>query len=312
MAGQLAHVGKIEDADVRPIVSPGGPYGYRNRMDFRVVGGAPALHRSSSKQLVALGECHILHPSLQEVFDRLGDLSGATGVTLRVSETTGRRLAVVTGTVPPQAGEWGCAVARRTREGVRAIVGRPSLREEIEGANLRVTGTAFFQNSRAGARSLVALVADALDNAPGEVMVDGFAGGGLFAATIGRTAGEVVAIETDPTAVADLAHNLEQNHIHGEVIEGRFEDELGSIPGQIDTLVIDPPRTGLRTRGVEAILDTMPQTVAYVSCDPASFARDAAGLVAGGYRLDWVTPVDLFPQTWHVESVARFRVAGTG
>ena len=312
VAGQLAHLGRIVDADVRPTVSPGPPYGYRNRMDFRVLDGRPALHRSRSKDLVALDECHLLHPGLRDLFESLGDLSGASALTLRVSEATGQRLALVTGKVPGDADTWGCAVAQRSNRGLRKVIGALAIREEVAGARLRITGGAFFQNNTAGAAALASLVEEALEPTASDRMVDGYAGGGLFAATAGRSVREVVAIETSTTAVEDLTHNLETNGIHGEVIAGRFETELASVAGQVDLLVVDPPRVGLRSEGVDAVLDTMPRTLAYVSCDPASFARDAAALVAGGYTLEWVAPVDLFPQTWHIESVARFTRVGGG
>ena len=306
MASQLAHLGKIEDAEVRPTVAPGPAYGYRNRMDFRVFGGRPALNRSRSKDLVALDECHLLHPSLREVFDNLGDLSGATEVMLRAASATGERLAVVRGRVPEHAESWQSRVAQRTQHGLRSVFGPSHVSEHVAGARFRITGGAFFQNNTDGAEALVALVREALAPSAGDVFVDCYAGGGLFTVTVGKDAGEVHAIEVSPTALSDLRHNLEANEVKGEVLPGEFETRLAAVPGPIDLLVVDPPRTGLRSAGVEAVLDAFPRVIAYVSCDPASFARDAGALVGQGYRLNWVTPVDLFPQTWHVEAVARF------
>ena len=199
---------------------------------------------------------------------------------LRVATATGERLAVVSGRVPEHAESWQSRVAQRTQHGLRSVLGPSHVSEHVAGARFRITGGAFFQNNTAG--------------------------GGLFTVTVGKEAGEVHAIEVSPTALSDLRHNLEANEVKSEVVPGEFEACLAAVPGLIDLLVVDPPRTGLRSAGVEAVLDAFPRVIAYVSCDPASFARDAGELVGQGYRLDWVTPVDLFPQTWHVEAVARF------
>lgn len=303
--GQLAHIGGLSDVDVRHTASPGPAFGYRNRMDFKVVDGSPALHRRRSKELVALDECLVIHPLLRDMFDRLGDLAGVRSVTLRAGITTGQKLAVVVGGVPDQAGDWDCGVAQRSRSGLRTVVGAGAIHEEVAGATFRITGTTFFQNNTQGAETLVELVTEALDPRPGDVLVDAYAGGGLFAATVGKRCGEVITIEVSPGAIGDLRHNLEEAGVHGTVVQGDAGDEIGDLGIAVDLVVVNPPRTGLRSEGVEAILDAGPRVVAYVSCDPASFARDAKQLVSGGYELEWIAPVDMFPQTYHIEAVAR-------
>jgi 23S rRNA (uracil1939-C5)-methyltransferase len=186
------------------------------------------------------------------------------------------------------------------------VLGSPCVHEVVAGITFRISGLSFFQANTAGAAALVDLVADALAPGPDDGLVDAFAGVGLFAATVGAAAGRVSAIELAPTAVADLAHNLDTAGIEADVLVGDFTTRLGDVAGPVDLLVVDPPRVGLRADGVAAAVEAGPAVMAYVSCDPAALARDAALLAAAGYRLDWVTPVDLFPQTWHIEAVARF------
>jgi 23S rRNA (uracil1939-C5)-methyltransferase len=91
------------------------------------------------------------------------------------------------------------------------------------------------------------------------------------------------------------------------VISKRFERARPLLPKSWDLAVVDPPRVGLGRAGVNTLVAGRPRSIAYVSCDPATFARDAAWLVAAGYQLDWVQPVDLFPQTFHIELVGAFR-----
>ncbi len=302
VVGQLAHLGGIADPPVRPAISPGAPYGYRTRADFEVLDGRPAFHRTRSSDLTTIESCLVLHPLVAAVVPRLVDLGGAEEVTVRASISSGEVLAVIRGRVPDSVGDWGCAVTHRDGERLVPLIGSPAITETVDGAALRITGDAFFQNHAAGASTLVSLVAEALDPRPGETLLDAYAGGGLFGATVGRRAGRVVAVEWSDLAVADLSHNLaEVDH----TILAMPVDEIEGA-GEWDVAVLDPPRKGLGPESVRAVVSGGPRTIAYVSCDPASLARDTRDLVEAGYRLEWVAPVDMFPQTFHVEAVAAF------
>jgi len=307
VAGQLEHLGRHPDPPVSDTVVPGPAYGYRNRMDYRVTRGRPALHERRSRRLVPLAECPILHPSLAALMTDLGDLTGATAITLRVATTTGDVLAVVTGTLPAQASAWGCNVAVIEDEALRAVHGDPFLFETVAGVPFRITGTSFFQNNTPGAEALVELTAASADVGPEDTLLDAYAGGGLFAATVGRSAGRVVAVEVDPVATSDLQSNLNRAGIEDfRIIRSTTEDAIEQIDEYWDVAIADPPRGGLGDDGVAAVIAADPRTLVYVSCDPASLARDSALLAATGYRLELVTPVDLFPQTFHIECVSRF------
>ncbi len=309
VAGQLAHLGGLVDPPVRPTVAPGEPFGYRNRMDYRIREGRPALHQRRSRDLVALSDCDILHPNLADVFADLGDLSGVRALTLRTSVATGDVLAAIAGDVPRHAATtWGCNILQLADDGSRIVQGGDFIEETVAGVPFRITGTAFFQNNTAGAEELVRLVDEAADVEANDTLLDAYAGGGLFAATVGRSAGRVLTIEIDDVAAADLHANLNRAGI-GEfrIIRAATEDAIERMDEYWDVVIADPPRKGLGADGVDAITAASPRTVVYVSCDPASLARDAGLLDEFGYELDWVTPVDMFPQTFHIECVARFR-----
>jgi 23S rRNA (uracil1939-C5)-methyltransferase len=311
LEGQLAHLGGVTDADVRPIITPGPDFGYRNRMDFRVRGGKPALSRARSNELVALDECSLLHPTLFELFSQLGPLDGLRRVTLRVGARTGDVLVVLTGEVPEQAPAWGVAVAVAGRS-VKAVIGEPTITEVVAGVPFRIGATSFFQSNTDGADALVSLVTEAASVEVDDVMLDGFAGGGLFATTVGRAARRVVAVESHPGAVKDLRFNLRRAEIESTVVTRDFALAPIHIDEPWNVAVVDPPRTGLGSSGVDALTAADPQRIVYVSCDPASLARDTKLLRASGYHLEWATPVDLFPQTFHVETVARFTLVAGG
>ena len=310
VAGQLAHLGGVADAVVRPVVSPGGAYGYRNRMDFRVAVGRPALFRARSKDLVPLTRCLLLHPGLQDVFASLGPLDGAHRLTLRTGVRTGDLLVIISGTVPEQAARWGASVVRAHRHRLEVVHGDRSITEIVGGHRFRVTGTAFFQNNTEGAEALVTLAREAAGLTDDDVLLDAFAGSGLFAVNLGASVDRVIAVEVSGTAVSDLRRNLTTAGLaHARVLRGAFEQVAGIVDDYWTVAVVDPPRSGLGESGVAAVTAARPRTIVYVSCDPASLARDARHLAAAGYRLDWAAPVDMFPQTYHVETVARFVAA---
>jgi 23S rRNA (uracil1939-C5)-methyltransferase len=294
VAGQLRHLGGIEEVDVRPIVAPGEPYHYRNRIDLHVDRGRPALVRGGSNELVPIDVCLLADEALVELFGRLGDLRGVERISLRTGVNTGETVVVLDGELPMSSDDWGVPF------GGDDIV----FHEVIAGHVFQITGTAFFQNNSAGAEALVELVAEAATIESGDRVLDAYAGGGLFTATVTAEADEVVAIESDALALEDLLANTDV-----EVIEADVADGLAELPADWDVVIVDPPRVGLGAEVTGLLSELRPGVIASVSCDVASFARDASALTAAGYVLEWVQPVDMFPQTPHIETVSRFTLA---
>lgn len=305
VAGQLEHLGGVTGAELRPIIAPGEPFGYRNRMTFHIRNGLPGLYRRRSRDQVPIASCPLLHPGLQDLYRRLGPLPGASEVTLRLGVRTGEQMVLVRGSIPDLARSWGVSVVRMSGRRFEPIVGPPRIHEDVAGVRFRITGPAFFQVNTAGAAALVDLVAEALQPGPADTLLDAFAGVGLFSATLGKLVDRVIAVESNGLAAADLRANLREAGVNqGRVVRARFEE--ADLPGRWDLAVCDPPRRGLGASGVRSLTSGEPRRIAYVSCDPASLARDTQLLTKAGYRLLWARPVDLFPQTFHVETVAVF------
>ncbi len=306
VVGQLEHLGRISSPVVHDTLTVGPDFGYRNRMDFHVVDGTPALFRQRSNDLVPLDECSLMVPELQEVFARLGDLAGVDRLTLRSGTATGTVLAIVEGVVPDQVDTWGVTVFHRTDRRLQRVIGVDDLVEVVDGVTFEIPPDGFFQNNTAGAVALVRLVAGILEVEPHETLLDGYCGVGLFGATVGRSAARVLGIESVPGAVEHARRNLDRAGVDHKVIRGSFTRDIEALDEYWDVAVVDPPRKGLGERGVDAVTAAMPRRIAYVSCDPASLARDARLLGRSGYTFVEATPVDMFPQTYHVETVARF------
>ena len=144
-------------------------------------------------------------------------------------------------------------------------------------------------------------------------LLDVYCGVGLFSAFFAPRVATVTGIESAPTACEDFALNLDEFE-NVALYEAAAEDVLPLLDLRPDVVLLDPPRAGLDRRALDAVLKMAPATIAYVSCDPSTLARDAARLVSisstqgisGGYRLTDVTPFDLFPQTFHIESISIF------
>lgn len=307
VAGQLRHVGGMVEPAIGAIVGSSETFGYRNRMTFHVGDGRPGLYRHRSKELVPISACLLLVPGLAELYDRLGDLSGVDEITLRMGVTTGERAVLIRGRIPEQAAAWSASVVRLAGRRFEPVMGPPYVHEVVGGVRFRITGPAFFQVNTAGAEILTELVGDALQPSGADTLLDAYAGVGLFSATVGKSAGRVIAVESSGVALGDLRHNLSEAGIaNHEVVRGRFEEFAPATSWSI--AVCDPPRTGLGKQGVAALVGGAPRRIAYVSCDPASLARDTRLLDEAGYRLEKVIPVDLFPQTFHVEAVAGFEL----
>jgi len=282
VVSQLAHVGRLE-AEVGPALAVGDPYRYRNRVDLRTTGGKFALLEEASHTRVAIDDCLLVVEPLRRLLNRL-EPGDNRRVTLRAGVTTDEVVAIGSGPgyTPTSA----------------ALI-----HEVVGGVRFRISGKAFFQINTPGAEQLVQLVARALEQTDrAGTLVDGYAGGGLFAATVGSGFDTVVAVESDPTAVSDLTINCSSARVVAVPVEEAFE----RLPARVEAVVVDPPRQGLGRVVVEGIVARSPSVVVSVSCDPASAARDSRLLVDAGYSLDWVQPVDLFPQTPHIETVSRF------
>ena len=147
---------------------------------------------------------------------------------------------------------------------------------------------------------------------PAKTILDIYCGVGLFSAFLAPKCDKLIAVESSSSACEDFAVNLDEFD-HVELYEGAAEDVIPALVGWINNLpdkqpiiLLDPPRAGVDKRALDGIRDLAPQFIAYISCDPSTLARDATRLIAGGYRLVDVTPFDLFPQTYHVESISLF------
>jgi 23S rRNA (uracil1939-C5)-methyltransferase len=170
----------------------------------------------------------------------------------------------------------------------------------------RVSASSFFQVNTGTAEKMVAHLMDNLPLTATSTVMDIYCGVGLFSAQIAPEVGRLIGIEENPLAVEDFATNLDA-YDNVEIYEAAAEDLLPSLDVQPDIIVVDPPRAGLAPEVLDAIAAKKPGVLAYISCDPATFSRDAKRLRKAGFVLQQITPFDLFPQTYHIETISFWR-----
>ena len=305
VAEQLRRLAKV---DLLPEVEevPGAPdgLGWRTRMSFAVdAAGRAGLHKHRSHELELVDRCLIAAPDLEAVGAERLPWPGATSV--EVGGSGGQRAVAVQSTkgaraTAPDDLEAGLVVDGHN---VRAPHG---LVHEVLGRRFEVAAGGFWQVHPGAATALATAVLDALDPQPGERALDLYAGVGLFAALLGERVGPtgaVTAVEADARACADAARNT-GDLPHVRIRTAPVSAALLTQVGTPDLVVLDPPRAGAGLETTRALAAMRPRRLAYVACDPASFARDLRVLLDAGWSLADLRGLDLFPMTEHVELVA--------
>jgi 23S rRNA (uracil1939-C5)-methyltransferase len=175
----------------------------------------------------------------------------------------------------------------------------PSLTYNAAGAQYRVSAGSFFQTNRFLTDEMVSLVTGGRS---GEVALDLYAGVGLFAVPLAKSFVKVIAVEASTYSAADLKHNSPANV---RAVRETTDRYMAKHTGSVDLIVVDPPRAGLGEKVTRALLRLAAPRITYVSCDPSTLARDLRALLAGGYRVEEMHLLDLFPQTFHIETLVQ-------
>lgn len=311
---QLTRIGRIENPPVREMVASPNEWNYRNHIQFHLTQeGRLGYVGADGRSLMAISECCLPEPALADIWPTLEFEPGLglERVSLRLG-ADGAAMLVLESPEPPELQlEADLSVVHLRGEEAVVMAGDGHLVMEIGGRLLRVSAGSFFQVNSGAAAAMVSHLLEELPVTPRTTLLDVYCGVGLFSAFFAGRVGRLVGIELSASAGEDFAVNLDEFE-NVELYEGAAEDVLPYLggaeggPGSQEIVIVDPPRAGLEKRVLEALLARGPERIAYVSCDPSTLARDAARLIGGGYRLKQVTPFDLFPQTYHIESISIF------
>jgi 23S rRNA (uracil1939-C5)-methyltransferase len=198
------------------------------------------------------------------------------------------------------------SVVHLSPAGSLVIAGSEYLWMEIKGQRLRLSAGAFFQSNQAVAEQILDFLLEHVALSANDTLLDVYCGVGLYSLFLAPKVGRLIGIESSPFACRDYEFNLDPfNHV--ELYEATAEQVLTHINLHPQTVLVDPPRSGLSKIVREALLRLAPQQVVYISCDAATFARDAFHLTQNGYRLEQLAFFDMFPQTYHLEEVGIWR-----
>ena len=346
----LRRIGGFAQVDVRRPVGMTNPRNYRNKMALvvdRPPSGETSFgfYQARSHALVRIDSCPVVLPQLDAAIAGLYDASrapdardafaGAKHAIVRAGAASGQAvLSITTDRQSPAIKDRAPAIARRVRGVVgisnsfeprtaNAVLGRKMLyvwgqremEETIEGVRYRVSPASFFQvNSEMVGRIFRFLAPGLTEN---RSIVDLYCGAGTFAIFFASRGARVVGVEENPAAVREARENAALNDVESRVrfVEGRVEGAIVHKDGKkaledADIVFLDPPRKGSDEATLDAIAAAGVADVWYLSCNPATLARDLAYLAKRGYALGVVQPFDMFPQTGHVETLATLHKAG--
>jgi len=271
---QLTRIGKLTDPTVLTCLPSPHPYGYRNHARLqRTATGAVGYRAARSHEVVPITTCPILEPQLAEALHRL----------IHSEQSPDQAEIELRAPTPLAIGDYTYTIAP----------------------------DAFFQVNTAVAAQLVAEVLQALALQGQEQVLELYCGMGLFTVPTAAGAAYVLGIEANATAIVDAQRNAEQAGVAArvELMAAPVERALHQpavAQRKWDALLLDPPRAGVSPSAMTALLDLASPKIVYISCDPATLARDAQLLCTNGYHLHYAQPLDMFPQTHHVETVALF------
>ncbi len=264
-------------------------FNYRNHARFTVrFGGQLGFSNRITRRFVRVDECMLMDSKINSFLSQLQDNSSeTTNLSIRVGANTDDYL------IQPEL----------SGPDIDFETGQKWYVENMLNREFRVASPSFFQVNTRQAEFMINLVGDKLGLNGDEILVDAYAGVGVFASLLSDRVRKVIAVEESQAAVKDALFGLNDlQNVH--YIQGKTEDILEELEEKIDVIILDPPRTGCHPQAIASVLSAEPNQIAYVSCDPPSLARDLDMLVQGGYQIDSVDPIDMFPQTYHTECVA--------
>jgi len=303
LAETLRRVGKFEPpAEIGVVASE--PWHYRNRVQLHISGTELGYLEARSNRFCSIDRCPISSPRINQAIVSLREMLRdarwprfVQSIELFTNEEQ-LQLNVIQTERP---------VARRffdwCKETMPDLVAG-ALDYAAAGSVYRVSGGSFFQVNRFAIERMVEI---AMEDAQGESPLDLYGGVGLFSLPLARRFGKVTAVESGAGALRDLIFNAERAGVAVEAHQASVDEFLMSLTAAPDFVLADPPRAGLGKSVVRELARLQPPRVTVVACDPATLARDLAGLMVAGYNVEKLTMIDLFPQTFHIEAIVHLK-----
>ncbi len=311
LVDQLQRIGGLTEVPVQPAIPSPQPYNYRNHIQFHLDRqGKLGFQAMRTNAVVPIRECHLPEESLNWIWPQLDIEPGAGQERVSLRSGAGDEVQIILESdqaepVDFSVEELPVSVVHLGPGGSLVLAGSEHLEMEVLGQTFRVSAGAFFQVNTPMAEAMVKHLLESLPFSGGTTVLDVYCGVGLFSAFIAPRVNRLVGIEVSEVACSDFAVNLDRFD-HVELYQAQADEVLSNLKFQPDIIIVDPPRSGLERGAMDGLLAQGATWLGYVSCDPATLARDARKLIQGGYRLEKITPFDLFSQTYHIESISLF------
>ncbi len=312
---QLQHIGGMEAIPLQPPVASPQEWYYRNTVQFHLAqDGKLGYHRAGTQVVFPIKECFLPNPPLTDLWGQLAFEPIADLQRIHLRAGAGDDMMLVLESDDIQAPEMTVeglplSVVHLSPAGVIVMAGSDHIMMEIAEKRFHVSAGSFFQVNTGAAQLMVEHILENLALTGKETLLDVYCGVGLFSAFLAPHVGRIVGVENSPSACDDFTINLDA-YDHVELYQDAAENALPQLDLHPEIALVDPPRAGMAKGALQGLLQLAPNTLVYVSCDPATLARDARNLIKGGYQLKRITPFDLFPQTCHIESVSIWKHKG--
>ena len=276
---------KTKISDVIPSESE---FNYRNHARFTIRDkGSIGFINRISRRFIKIENCQLMNNWINKTISQLQN---------KVQETS--QMSIRYGT---NSNDW-LIQPKLNSNRINLPTGQSHYTEKLFDKTFRIGSPSFFQVNTTQAEKLISLVISKL-NTNTNLIIDAYAGVGTFAITLSEFTKNIIAIEESKSALKDAIENI--NNIENiEFIQGKTEDILASLDVQVGTLILDPPRAGCHVDTLKGIINNPPEKIIYVSCDPKTLMRDLELLTQSNFKLISLDPIDMFPQTHHVECVA--------
>lgn len=309
MIDQFQRIGKIEEPPLHPIVPSPSPWQYRNTVQFHLgQGGELGYIHADGEHLLIIQECHLPQDEINELWPQL-ELGAESGIyRLGMRQDTYDSIMLILEGEDPKPPEFSVdipvsAVYTPPDANLTVLAGADHLIYTLKERHFQVSARSFFQVNTAMAEKMIEHVLEHVHLTHQSRVIELYAGVGLFSAFIAGKVGHLTAIESSGSACHDFTVNLTEFD-NVVLYEAQAEDVLPTLNIETDLLIADPPRSGLAPAVHDAIGILKPSQIAYISCDPATLARDIKKIIGKDYQLISATPFDLFPQTAHMETIA--------
>lgn len=305
---QLQRIGGLENPRIEKMTPSPVEYNYRNQIQFHISRDKKlGFIRANKKGIIEISECHLPQNTLNDLWPlmEIEPDSGVSTIALRLGVDDD--ILVILASEDLLNAEFNVqslpvSVAHVSPGNVQILAGSAYTVMQVKKRNFRASAGSFFQVNTAMAEKMVNLIEENIPEGT-RVALELYSGVGFFSAFLAKQVEKLIAIESSESAGEDFVVNL-NDYDNVDLYQGQVEEILPMLDVHPDIILADPPRTGLSTDVLERIISLAPKLILYISCDPATLARDSRTLVEGGYSSKKFIPLDFFCQTYHIETLS--------